>query len=125
VVKLSVVTSAPPWEQGLNWWKHATTGLAILSCAAVLGLYSWTVYTQQRWIKQYEALEQMKRNERQYLLTQESIQNSLRETASRSDMVPLVPERMIEVPIADPLPATPTPTPLLAPPSEGFYPVGY
>jgi hypothetical protein len=99
--------------------------LAILSCAAVLGLYSWTVYTQQRWIKQYEALEQMKRNERQYLLTQESIQNSLRETASRSDMVPLVPERMIEVPIADPLPATPTPTPLLAPPSEGFYPVGY
>ncbi len=126
------------WAEHLAWWKQISTGMAILSGVSVLSLYSWTVHTQSRWSQRYQVWQQMQRNERQFLLTQESIANSLREIADRSEMVPLVPDRMIEVPIASPSQVEPDPahqatalperalraahatekTPL-------FYPVGY
>ncbi|MEN9229797.1 MAG: hypothetical protein Q6L68_02725 [Thermostichus sp. DG02_5_bins_236] len=92
----------PDWVEQLSWWKQISTGIAIVSGFSVLSLYSWTVHTQSQWSQRYQVWQQMQRNERQFLLTQESIANSLRETASRSEMVPLVPDRMIEVPIALP-----------------------
>ncbi|MCF2972336.1 hypothetical protein L1047_14150 [Synechococcus sp. Nb3U1] len=92
----------PVWTEYLSWWKQISTGVAIVSGFSVLSLYSWTVHTQSQWSQRYQVWQQMQRNERQFLLTQESIANSLRETASRSEMVPLVPDRMIEVPIALP-----------------------
>ncbi|MDX2270611.1 MAG: hypothetical protein NW237_01495 [Cyanobacteriota bacterium] len=120
------LTELPAWLQRLLWLKQITTVSAILACLTVLGLYSWTVYTQQRWSKQYQTLEQMRVNERQFLLTQESISNSLRDAASRSNMVPLVPERMLEVPIASPLPVEPKVATANQPTIENtFYPVGY
>ncbi|MEN9223295.1 MAG: hypothetical protein Q6M04_12745 [Thermostichus sp. BF3_bins_97] len=90
----------PVWTEHLSWWKQISTGVAIVSGFSVLSLYSWTVHTQSQWSQRYQVWQQMQRNERQFLLTQESIANSLRETASRSEMVPLVPDRMIEVPIS-------------------------
>lgn len=118
----------PGWVGALQWWQRTSTILAFLSCSTVLGIYSWTVYTQERWNRQYEALQQMRRHERQFLLTQESIANSLRDTAARSDMVPLVPERMIEVPIASPR-EDPDPDPQFQARTpekqEHFFPVGY
>jgi hypothetical protein len=125
----------PVWTEHLVWWKQISTGVAIVSGFSVLSLYSWTVHTQSQWSQRYQLWQQMQRNERQFLLTQESIANSLRETASRSEMVPLVPDRMIEVPIASPnqvardpaqewgqnkaeAPQEPEKAPL-------FYPIGY
>ncbi len=118
----------PGWVAALQWWQRTSTILAFLSCSTVLGIYSWTVYTQERWNQQYEALQQMRRHERQFLLTQESIANSLRDTAARSDMVPLVPERMIEVPIAPPREESESDLqrqPQVSPQQEQFFPVGY
>ncbi|ABD00432.1 MULTISPECIES: hypothetical protein [unclassified Synechococcus] len=120
----------PAWREHLIWWKQISTGMAIVSGLSVLSVYSWTVHTQSRWSQRYQVWQQMQRNERQFLLTQESIANSLREIADRSDMVPLVPERMIEVPIALPSTASgqgqskakPLEASEQAPP---FYPVGY
>ncbi len=90
----------PAWIEHLVWWKQISTGVAIVSGFSVLSLYSWTVHTQSQWSQRYQVWQQMQRNERQFLLAQESIANSLRETASRAEMVPLVPDRMIEVPLA-------------------------
>lgn len=117
--------SLPAWVETLRWWQRTSTILALLSCSTVLGIYSWTVYTQERWNQQYEALQQMRRHERQYLLSHESIANSLRDTAARSEMVPLVPERMIEVPIASPRPETETAATQRQRQEEPFFPVGY
>ncbi|MEN9203504.1 MAG: hypothetical protein Q6K80_07305 [Thermostichus sp. DG_1_6_bins_120] len=124
---------SPDWMEQLSRWKQITTGVAIVSGVAVLSLYSWTVHTQSRWSQQYQVWQQMQRNERQFLLTQESIANSLRETASRSEMVPLVPDRMIEVPIALPnseaqessLEQHPSKTRHDSAKAVIFYPIGY
>lgn len=117
----------PVWVRYVAWWRQTTTGVAILTCAITTGLYSWTVYTQHRWSVQYEALEQMQRNDRQFQLTQESMANSLRETATRGEMVPLVPDRMIDLPV---LPLDSAVVPALEPdpeqsPSPQIPPVGY
>jgi hypothetical protein len=124
-IALPVQDAPPIWLQHLLWWRRVTTGMTVISFGAMLVFYSWTVYTQQRWSQQYQALEQMKRNERQFLLTQQSITNSLRDSAARSNMVPLVPQRMIEVPAASPG-SQPTPAPLLPPHvASPPYPIGY
>ncbi len=129
----------PVWKKHLVWWQQISTGMAIVSGLSVLSLYSWTVHTQSQWSQRYQVWQQMQRNERQFLLTQESIANALREIADRSEMVPLVPERMIEVPFASassPGPVEPhaghqaLPEGALraANPTEKaplFYPVGY
>ncbi|MFS8856224.1 hypothetical protein NW851_05770 [Synechococcus sp. H55.7] len=122
----------PVWKKHLVRWQQISTGMAIVSGLAVLGLYSWTVHTQSQWSQRYQVWQQMQRNERQFLLAQESIANALREVADRSDMVPLVPERMIEVPFASPGPVEPHPghqaALRAASPTEKappFYPVGY
>ncbi len=115
-------TPEPLWLKQLHWWRQVTTGLAVVSCGAVVAFYSWTVYTQHYWNQQYSALDRMKRNELQSMLTLQSILLSLRNDAARSEMVPLVPERLIEVPIIEVTADEPTqPTP----PDQRFYPVGY
>lgn len=123
----------PDWIEQLSWWKQVSTGIAIVSGVSVLSLYSWTVHTQSQWSQQYQIWQQMQRNERQFLLTQESITNSLRETANRSEMMPLVPDRMIEVPIALPSQRNPgqsseqqLPKTRQEPTKAAiFYPIGY
>ncbi|MFQ3584776.1 MAG: hypothetical protein SNJ85_07570 [Cyanobacteriota bacterium] len=123
----------PDWLEQLCWLKQISTGIAIVSGFSVLSLYSWTVHTQSQWSQRYQVWQQMQRNERQFLLTQESIANSLRETASRSEMVPLAPDRMIEVPIALPSSQDPAQSPDQHLPKalHGsakevlFYPIGY
>ncbi|NJL97700.1 MAG: hypothetical protein HC818_01830 [Synechococcaceae cyanobacterium RM1_1_27] len=114
----------PTWVRYATWWRQTTTGVAIFTCAITTGLYSWTVYTQHRWSVQYEALEQMQRHDRQFQLTQESMANSLRETATRGEMVPLVPDRMIDVPIipAEGIEIPPAPA---ATATQQIRPVGY
>ncbi len=126
-LRMAHALEMPVWVRYVTWWRQTTTGVAILTCAMTTGLYSWTVYTQHRWSVQYEALEQMQRNDRQFQLTQESMANSLRETATRGEMVPLVPDRMIDLPV---LPLDPAVIPILEPdpeqsPSPQSLPVGY
>ncbi len=124
-IPLPVEDPSPVWLQHLLWWRRVTTGMTVISFGAMLVFYSWTVYTQQRWSQQYQALEQMKRNERQFLLTQQSITNSLRDSATRSNMVPLVPQRMIEVPAASPSPEQAVAPLLPTTPPSPTYPIGY
>ncbi|MEN9225989.1 MAG: hypothetical protein Q6L60_12970 [Thermostichus sp. HHBFW_bins_43] len=122
----------PVWIEHLSWWKQISTGVAIVSGFSLLSVYSWTVQTQSQWSQRYQVWQQMQRNERQFLLTQESIANSLRETANRSEMVPLVPDRMIEVPISqvirDPdqqMGHNKTKAPQETEKAPLFYPIGY
>jgi hypothetical protein len=116
----------PTWREHLIWWHQVSTGIAIVSGLAVLSVYSWTVRTQSQWSQHYQVWQRLQRHEQQFLLTQESIINSLREIAERSDMVSLAPERVIEVPIAptrrDSGQSQNTPQQAKASP---FYPVGY
>jgi hypothetical protein len=86
------------WVSRLERWRQLTTQLAMLSGSLALIFYSWTVYTQNRWNQQYQALQQLRDHERLFRLTIESNANSRRERVSQLQWVPLGPERMVEVP---------------------------
>ncbi len=114
----------PSWLQYLYWWRQATTGVALISCTAAIGLYSWTVHTQHHWSEQYAVLGRMKRNELQLQLALQSTGNALRVSAEHSDMVPLGPERLIELP-SQSLESVDESASTLSVPGTTFYPVGY
>lgn len=80
---------------------RTTTGiLAALSTVAVLWLYGSNVRAQSQWNQKYRQLERLRQAESQYELDRESIVNSLRVTLENSDLVPLAPERLIQLPAA-------------------------
>lgn len=109
------------WIPRLERWRQVTTHLAMLSGSLALIFYSWTVYTQQRWNQQYQALEQLKDHERLFRLTIESNANSRRERVGQLEWVPLGPERMVEVPAGSFSFSVPDP----AKRSETPHPIGY
>ncbi|MEN9205895.1 MAG: hypothetical protein Q6J68_07415 [Thermostichales cyanobacterium SZTDM-1c_bins_54] len=113
----------PVGVKALQRWHRITSLMAGSSVVMLLGLYTGTVYTQQQWNEHYTLWRELERHEKQYELSQESIANALRETASRSNMVPLGPERLLRIPMAPTTPAI-QPTPLPTPGSP-FFPVGY
>lgn len=92
--------------RGLMEVLRTTTGiLAVASTLAALSLYASNVRAQSEWNQQYRQLERLKQAESQYELDRESLVNSLRVTLENSDLVPLAPERLIQLPAAPARPA--------------------
>ncbi|GAB4213230.1 MAG: hypothetical protein OHK0012_08950 [Synechococcales cyanobacterium] len=115
----------PRWLKVLQRWQRITTLMAGSSVVIVLGLYTGTVYTQQQWNHQYAVWKELERHEQQYELSQESLANALRETAQRTNMVPLEPRRLLRIPIATPPPTPPQNRPDPVPTAPVFFPAGY
>ncbi len=108
----------------LQRWQQITGVMAVSSVVMLLGLYTGTVYTQQQWNEHYTLWRELERHEKQYELSQESVANALRETASRSQMVPLGPERLLRIPMTATSNPVMPPTPVSTPRTP-FFPVGY
>ncbi|MEO0803693.1 MAG: hypothetical protein AAFY57_15635 [Cyanobacteria bacterium J06642_2] len=127
---LAPVVAVPPQSVPSGWRVtmevlRTTTGiLAVLSTVVVLGLYGSNVRAQSHWNQQYRELERLKQAESQYELDRESIVNSLRVTLEHSNLVPLAPERLIQLPAAPARPA-PVEAQLDQKGDRSFMPRGY
>ncbi|MCD8486132.1 MAG: hypothetical protein LRZ84_05145 [Desertifilum sp.] len=94
--------------------------------SAVLSLYGLTVYSQQKWSREYHQLQQLQRYERQLAIAAEMLKNEMAQQAERPNggLIPQNPENTIFLvpapernlpasPSAPPPPMEPeTPTPL-------------
>ncbi|GEM_PF-853002 len=67
----------PLWLKGLMSLHFISSCTTFVLISAALGLYGWTVYTQQSWGKSYRYLETLQRNERELTTTNETIKNDL------------------------------------------------
>lgn len=76
----------PLWLQGLMSLHFISSCTTFVLISAALGLYGWTVYTQQSWGKSYHYLETLQRNERQLTTTNETIKNDLAIQAENPEM---------------------------------------
>jgi hypothetical protein len=119
---LSVVSETDPKLLALPWLRYllviqrGTSVLCFLLVVALLSVYTWTVYTQQLWTREYRKLESLQRQERQMTAANEVLKNSLADSAERpeSGLLPtsvgnsifvnpapqrrLIPAKTVEVP---------------------------
>ncbi len=73
----------PGWLRSLILLQRCSDLMAFLLFAAILSVYSWTVYTQQQWTQEYRKLETLQRNERHLTTANESLKNELAQQAER------------------------------------------
>ncbi|PSB02569.1 hypothetical protein [Merismopedia glauca] len=76
---------ALPWLRSLLVAQRSTTAICFLLVAGLLSVYTWTVYTQQLWTREYRKLESLQRQERQMTAANEVLKNSLADTAERPE----------------------------------------
>ncbi|NJO40190.1 MAG: hypothetical protein HC769_12615 [Cyanobacteria bacterium CRU_2_1] len=72
---------APAWLSVLLRAQQASSVLTFLLVIAVLAVYGWTVYAQQRWGQEYRNLEALKKQERQLIATNEALKNQIAQQA--------------------------------------------
>jgi len=104
----------PLWLRGLFALQQGSTLVTILLVVAGLGVYGWTVYTQQRWSDAYRQLERLQKRERQFLTTNEVLKSQLAEQAE-SPGVGLVPPDPNSTIFLSPAPLRPAAAPEVAP----------
>ncbi|NET58289.1 MAG: hypothetical protein F6K47_19665 [Symploca sp. SIO2E6] len=73
--------TAPMWLQVLLFLQRGSDIIAFLLVGSTLTIYSWTVYNQQQWAKEYRKLETLQRNERELTKTNEVMKNQLAQQA--------------------------------------------
>jgi hypothetical protein len=101
----------PKWLQFLISTQRLSITVTVLLTVAVFGVYSWTVYAQEAWNKQYRRLEELKRHERNLTATEGILENSLirdaqknpnqrlvRETPGQSIFLQSTPKRSLPTP---------------------------
>lgn len=117
--------TAPPWLRLLLGLRRVSTPLVIVLTLSLLPLYSWSVYTQKNWGKTYAQLENLKRNERDLLLQNESRRHHLTDNAevNPAGLTPKGPHNSLFVkPEAAPLPQPAADDPR---PPIRMSPIGY
>lgn len=115
----------PAWLNLLMVAQRGSTILTFLLVTTTLAVYSWTVYSQHLWGKEYSRLKTLQRNERQLTSVNESLKNQLAIQAedpslglispSPRDTVFLepLPQRYSQsAPVAQPDPSPSVPKPL-------------
>lgn len=104
----------PLWLRGLFALQQASTWITLLLVVSGLGVYGWTVYTQQRWSDAYRQLERLQKRERQFLTTNEVLKNQMAEQAEApgAGLVPPDPNSTI---FLSPAPLRPAATPEVSP----------
>lgn len=117
---------APVWLKSLLFVQRSSDAVTFLLIAATLALYSWTVYTQQQWTKEYDKLQTLQRNERQLTTTNEGIKNQLAQQAEKPEagMVTPNPRNTIYLQPA-PQRQVPTPSKTAEPEPKAKVPLGY
>ncbi len=82
--------ATPPWLSSFLFLQRSSDIVTFLLVAATLTVYSWTVYTQQQWTREYRKLETLQRNERHLTTVNEVMKDQLAQQAE-SPATGLVP----------------------------------
>jgi hypothetical protein len=96
--------SLPQWLQRLVKLQQHVWVTTIVLAAAALGVYSWSVYSQQQWGQAYRRLEHLRRNERQLISGSEMIKNQIAGQVNPADLG-LAPQVANDVIFLQPQPA--------------------
>jgi hypothetical protein len=96
--------SLPQWLQRLVKLQQHVWVTTIVLAAAALGVYSWSVYSQQQWGQAYRRLEHLRRNERQLISGSEMIKNQIAGQVNPTDLG-LAPQVANDVIFLQPQPA--------------------
>ncbi|HEY9611477.1 hypothetical protein [Allocoleopsis sp.] len=113
VEKLNVSQRPKPiWLSSLLVLQRGSDLMAFLLVAATLGLYSWTVYTQQQWSQEYSKWQKLQREERQLTTADAVMKDKLAQQAERpgTGLVPPSQANTIYLPSAPQRPLHQSPT---------------
>ncbi len=107
--------SVPVWLLRLCYLQKGTSKIALLLAAAMLAVYSWTAYSQQKWSQAYRKLETLQLHERQLMTSSEVLKNQMAQQAQQpsTGLVPANPAEAIVLQLAPQRPshaAEPIPT---------------
>lgn len=73
----------PRWLSSLLFLKRSSDVVTFLLVTTTLTIYSWTVYTQQQWMRDYRKLENLQRQERQLTTANAVMKNQLAQQAEK------------------------------------------
>ncbi|MBD1836038.1 hypothetical protein H6F61_25975 [Cyanobacteria bacterium FACHB-472] len=118
---------SPGWLRSLAYVQRVSDILCFGLIAATLGIYAWTVYTQQTWSRQYKHLETLQRNERQMTAANEVLKDKLAQEAERpgTGLVSPNPANTIFLAPAPQRQSLPTPAATANPEPAPTMPMGY
>jgi hypothetical protein len=122
---LPIVDDRPSWLKSIMGIQTTVAGVTLLMVGSTLGVYGWSVNSQQRWGENYRRLETLRRNERQLIAGTEAMKHNIAQTADPK-MLGLETKKSENTVFVQPAPPRPipthqTPTPA-APPAS---PLGY
>jgi hypothetical protein len=72
---LSTAHATPSWLKLLIITQRSSTTIVALLVAAVLGVYGWTVFSQQLWGQQYQKKVELEKAQRDYSAANEAIKD--------------------------------------------------
>lgn len=117
----------PAWLRTIAFLQRGSDLVTFLLVIATLTVYSWTVYTQQHWAKEYRKLETLQRNERNLTTANEAMKDQLAQEAEKP-ATGLVTPNQVNTIVLQPAPQRSLqidPTPKAALTSESTPPLGY
>ncbi len=83
--------SLPLWLIRISHLQQRFCAVSWLLVIAMLTVYGWTVYSQQKWSQAYSKLENLQLYERQLMRTNEVIKDDLAQQAGHPDMGLVLP----------------------------------
>jgi hypothetical protein len=76
---------APVWLSLLVIAQRSSSVVTLCLVGAVLAVYSWTVYSQQVWSREYDKLETLQKQERKLMTANEVLKNQMAEQAEKAE----------------------------------------
>lgn len=125
VQKLPSQGTTPQWLRSLLLMQRISVAFTFVLAGSALTVYGWTVYAQQLWSKEYQKLDQLRREERQLTTSKEVLNDKIAKQADRpgTTLAPQRPDSMIFLP---PAPARPEAEATAATPQASpTTPLGY
>lgn len=94
----------PLWLLRLCSLQRRSFVVTFLLMVGMLSVYSWTVYSQQKWTQAHRQLENLQRNERQLTTTTEVLKNQMAQEAEQpaTGLIPSESSTTIFMPPASP-----------------------
>jgi hypothetical protein len=84
--------STPAWLRFFVFAQQSSTVVSFFLVAGVLAVYSWTVYTQQVWSKEYEQLKTLQHTEQQLTEANEVLKNQAAQQAEAPESGLVIPD---------------------------------
>ncbi|WP_448514450.1 hypothetical protein [Parathermosynechococcus lividus] len=93
-------THMPLWQKTLVGLQWVSGVAAASSMVALLPLYGWLALCEQQWSRAYHQLEQLKRQERELLVSHETLRYRVTQQVQQAPqgLVPQNPQRVLFVP---------------------------